>query len=358
MQEIAEQPTSPLANAGVHPDANGATPVAPAVTVEAPPGATAKVRALARACRPRQWTKNVLVFAAPGAAGVLFHAGVPGRVLVAFLSFCLLSSSTYLLNDVHDRVEDALDPKKRSRPIASGDVSVRLAVWTAVALAAAGLILAAAVRPALAGVGAGYLVLTASYTFWLRNVAVADIAAVTAGFVIRAIAGGVAVDVPVSRWFLIVTSFGALFLVAGKRYGELLATAGANPQLESAGTPGGQPLSAPIAHTPGPSAAAGRPVRAPLLVYSTAYLRFVMILAAAVTVGAYCLWAFGRPGHGVAVWYDLTIVPFVLWLLRYALLVDQGLGTAPEELVLNDGFLLTMSFAWVAIFAGAVYVGG
>jgi decaprenyl-phosphate phosphoribosyltransferase len=208
-------------------------------------------------------------------------------------------------------------------------------------------------------VGAGYLLLTASYTFWLRNVAVADIAAVTAGFVIRAIAGGVAVDVPVSRWFLIVTSFGALFLVAGKRYGELLASTGADPNTEPAERVGDQSLGTAIAETHGPPAAAARgPVRAPLRIYSAAYLRFVMILAAAVTVGAYCLWAFGRPGHGVAVWYDLTIVPFVLWLLRYALLVDQGLGAAPEELVLNDGFLLTMSFAWVAIFAAAVYAGG
>jgi decaprenyl-phosphate phosphoribosyltransferase len=229
-------------------------------------------------------------------------------------------------------------------------------VGTALALAIAGLALAAAVRPALAGMGAGYLALTTTYTLWWRSVAVADIAAVTAGFVIRAIAGGVAVDVPVSRWFVIVTSFGALFLVAGKRYAELVGSDGADAPRVLAATHAEQ-FGDWMTETPGPSSGAGS-VRAPLRVYSAAYLRFVMILAAAVAVGAYCLWAFQRRGHGVSVWYDLTILPFVLWLLRYALLVDQGLGQAPEELVLGDRFLLAMGFAWTAIFAGAVYVGG
>jgi decaprenyl-phosphate phosphoribosyltransferase len=278
------------------------------------------------ACRPKQWSKNLLVLAAPAAAGVLFHPEVPGQVALAFVSFCLLSSATYLFNDVHDRAEDARHADKRSRAIAAGRVSVGLALWTATALAVVGLGIAAAVRPTLAGVGAAYLALTASYTLWLRHLAVADIAAVAAGFVLRALAGGVATGVPLSRWFLIVTSFGALFLVAGKRYAEL---AGAHRVT----------------------------VRAPLREYSPAYLRFVMVLAAAVAVGAYCLWAFQHRRPGVSPWYDLTIIPFVLWLLRYALLVDQGAGEAPEELALRDHFLLAMSVAWAATFAGAVYVG-
>jgi decaprenyl-phosphate phosphoribosyltransferase len=282
--------------------------------------------ALVQACRPKQWSKNLLVLAAPAAAGVLFDPEVPGRVALAFVSFCLLSSATYLFNDVHDRAEDARHDEKRSRAIAAGRVSVGLALSTATVLAVLGLGIAAVVRPALAGVGAAYLALTATYTLWLRHLAVADIAAVAAGFVLRALAGGVAVGVPLSRWFLIVTSFGALFLVAGKRYAEL-----------------------PGAHH--------ATVRAPLREYSPAYLRFVMVLAAAVAVGAYCLWAFQRRRHGVSPWYDLTILPFVLWLLRYALLVDQGAGQAPEELALRDRFLLSMSVAWAAIFAGAVYVG-
>jgi decaprenyl-phosphate phosphoribosyltransferase len=283
---------------------------------------------LLRACRPRQWVKNALVVAAPGAGGILTHPDVAGKVALTFVCFCMLSSSTYLLNDVHDRDEDRRHPRKRSRPVTSGELSVGLAVATALMLASGGLALAAAVRPALAGVGVGYLALTASYTLWWRDVAVADIAAVAGGFVVRALAGGVATSVPVSRWFLIVTSFGALFLVAGKRYAELRTGQG------------------------------GVATRASLEAYSAQYLRFVIGLAATVATTAYCLWAFQRSHHHRLTWYELTVIPLVLWLLRYALLIDRGDGQAPEELVLGDRFLLVMSAAWLAVFVCGVYVTG
>ncbi len=283
--------------------------------------------ALVRACRPRQWVKNVLVVAAPGAAGILARPDVASKVVLAFVCFCLLSSATYLLNDVHDLAEDRHSPRRRTRPIAAGELSVRAALLAALALAAGGLALAAAVRPALAGVGAGYLALTAAYTLWWRSVAVADIAAVAGGFVLRALAGGVATSVPVSRWFMLVTSFGALFLVAGKRYAEL----------------GGE---------------RGAVARASLGAYSERYLRFVLALAATVTTTGYCLWAFQRAHTAKLSWYELTVIPFVLWLLRYALLLDGGAGQAPEELVLHDGFLRSMAAAWLAVFVVGVYVAG
>jgi decaprenyl-phosphate phosphoribosyltransferase len=292
------------------------------------PAARSRIRALIRACRPRQWVKNVLVFAAPGAAGVLSHPHVAREAILTFVSFCMLSSGTYLLNDVHDRHEDRRHRRRRTRPIASGEVSVQLAVATALVLVTFGLGLAAAVRPALAGVGAGYLALTGSYTLWWRSVAVADIAAVAGGFVIRALAGGVATDVSLSRWFVLVTSFGALYLVAGKRYAELR-------EAEQDGVQ-----------------------RPSLRVYSTEYLRLVVGVSAAVTITAYCLWAFQRPHPDRLSWFELTIIPFVLWLLRYTLLLDRGDGHAPEELVLGDGFLLSMSGAWVALFVVGVYVAG
>jgi decaprenyl-phosphate phosphoribosyltransferase len=284
--------------------------------------------ALLRACRPRQWVKNVLVAAAPAAAGVLTHPEVLGEVAGAFVCFCMLSSATYLLNDVHDRAEDRAHPRTRARPVATGELPVRIAVIAAIVLGLGGLALAAAVRPALAGVGAAYLLLTASYSLWWRRVAVADIAAVAGGFVLRALAGGAATSVGISRWFLIVTSFGALFLVSGKRYAEL--------------------------REQGP----GQSARASLRAYSEPYLRGVLTLTAAVTTMAYCLWAFQRAPHAGLSWYELTIVPFVLWLLRYGLLLDQGAGQAPEELVLRDGFLLAMSVAWLVVFMCGVYVGG
>jgi decaprenyl-phosphate phosphoribosyltransferase len=288
----------------------------------------ATARALVRACRPRQWTKNLLVLAAPGAAGILANPEVPGRLAVTFAAFCALSSSTYLLNDVHDRHEDRAHPRRRTRPIASGQVSVGLAVASAIALAAGGLAIAAVVTPWLAVVGLSYLVLTGCYTLWWRRVAVADLAAIACFFVLRALAGGVATDVTVSRWFLLVTSFGALFVVAGKRYAELRGSE------------------------------VGMITRASLEEYSERYLRFVIGLAATVATTAYCLWAFQRSHHARLSWYELTVIPFVLWLLRYALLLEQGRGEAPEELVLGDRFLLTMTAAWVALFVAGVYVVG
>jgi decaprenyl-phosphate phosphoribosyltransferase len=288
--------------------------------------------ALLRACRPRQWSKNVLVAAAPAAAGILTHPDVPGEVAAAFVCFCMLSSATYLLNDIHDRAEDRAHPRRRTRAVASGELPLRVAVGAAIVLGLSGLALAFAVRPALAGVGAAYLALTGSYTLWLRSVAVADIAAIAGCFVLRALAGGAATSVGISRWFLIVTSFGALFVVAGKRCAEL--------------------------REEGHGEGSARSTRASLRAYSEPYLRGVLGVTAAVTTMAYCLWAFQRAPHAGLSWYEVTIIPFVLWLLRYALLLDQGAGQAPEELVLSDGFLLATSAAWLAVFMCGVYVGG
>jgi len=295
-------------------------------------GARLRVRplpAIVRACRPRQWVKNVIVVAAPAAAGALFWPEVPERLIATFLAFCALSSSTYLLNDLHDRAEDRLHERRRRRPIAAGEVSTRLAVVSALLLAAGGLALAAAVTPWLAAVGVGYLTLTGSYTLWWRQIAVADIAAVASGFILRALAGAVATDVAVSRWFLAVTSFGALFLVAGKRYAELRA-----------------------------SSAGSATKRASLAEYSERYLLFVVGLAATVTTTAYCLWAFQRSHQARLSWYELTVIPFVLWLLRYALLIDRGAAETPDELVLGDRFLLIVGAAWAALFVAGVYVVG
>lgn len=299
----------------------GRRPVSAARPLQAP-------RELIRALRPRQWVKNLLVLAAPGAAGILDRPEVPGRLAVTFLVFCALSSSTYLLNDLHDRDEDRRHPRRRLRPIASGTVSAPVALGAAALLALGGLGLAFVIGPWLAAVGLAYLLLTGSYTLWWRSVAVADLAAIACGFILRALAGGVATDIAVSRWFLLVTSFGALFLVAGKRYAELRASTRSAPSRASLGE------------------------------YSESYLRFVIGLAATVTTTAYCLWAFQRSHQARISWYELTVIPFVLWLLRYGLLIEQGDGEAPDELVFGDRFLLTMSAAWLALFISGVYVVG
>lgn len=305
--------------------AGGALPQSAPPPVSAPRLYTGFIRA----ARPRQWTKNVLLLAAPAAAGVLGNARTDRDVAVAIVAFCMVSSATYFLNDARDVEADRSHPTKRHRPIASGVVSVELAVGAGVALGCLGLALAALVSWGLLVTLSAYLLLTVGYTVWLKSVVVLDIVIVALGFVIRAVAGGVAADVPLSRWFLIVASFGSLFMVAGKRHGEHLDL--------------------------GPERGA---VRATLATYPLEYLRFVWASAAAVTITAYCLWAFEQAdAHGASVLYQLTILPFLLFILRYALLIELGKGSTPEDTVLQDRALQIYALLWTALFAGAIYLG-
>jgi decaprenyl-phosphate phosphoribosyltransferase len=290
----------------------------------APVGAAATAAALLRACRPRQWSKNLLVLAAPCAAGVIDRPLLAAQVAGAFIVLCLLSSATYLVNDVRDREQDRLHTRKRSRPIASGELSPTTALRAAVIMAILGVGLASAIDPKLGVLGVGYLALTASYSLWLRNVVVFDILAIAAGFVLRALAGGIATDIYLSRWFVIVTACCAIFLVTAKRYAELRSRS-------AAGT------------------------RVTLARYSTRTLTLTLAAAALIAGVAYVSWAFTRPSH--LLWYGASIAPFFLWLARYARLVRGGTGEAPEELILRDQMLLALSAAWAALFLGGVYVG-
>jgi len=296
------------------------------VGIRVPAAPNLSPRVLLRACRPRQWSKNLLVLAAPCAAGVVTQPRVAAEVAAAFVVFCLLSSATYLINDVRDREQDRLHPRKRNRPVAAGELSPRAAVWTAAVLGLTGLAMAMAVRPALFGVGCGYLALTASYSLWWRRVVVADIVAIAAGFLLRAVAGGAASGVFLSRWFLLVASFCAVFLVAGKRYAEMID-----------GTEG--PLR-----------------RSTLRRYSPRSLRALIGAAAASAGVAYAGWALTRPQNGL--WYELSMAPFVLWLARYAALLGRGAGEAPEDLILRDRVLLVLSLVWGLVFLASVYAGG
>lgn len=300
---------------------------APAQTpIQLRPATRPTARVLLRACRPRQWSKNLLVLAAPCAAGVIDRPQVMAQVAGAFLVLCMVSSATYLVNDVRDRKQDRMHPRKRSRPVACGELSPQTALWIAAALAFVGVASATAIKPGLGAVVLCYLALTASYSLWLRRVVVADILVIAAGFVLRAVAGGVATDIYLSRWFVIVTACCAIYLVAGKRYAELREHAGSVP------------------------------ARATLHRYSLRSLRLILWVAGGVAVVAYTGWAFTRPSH--IVWYGLSIVPLLAWLVRYALLIGAGAGQAPEELILRDRTLLALGVVWGALFVGGVYVGG
>jgi decaprenyl-phosphate phosphoribosyltransferase len=285
--------------------------------------------ALVRLARPKQWSKNVLVVAAPGAAGVLTHAQPAFRTAIAFVCFCLIASSTYFLNDALDAEGDRHHPRKRFRPVAAGEVSPRAAMIGSGALALGALALSFAARWQLALVIGGYFVLTVLYSLWLKHEPVLDLGAVACGFVLRAIAGGIAVGVSISPWFLIVAGAGSLFMVTGKRSAELR-------QLDGAAT----------TH------------RRSLAGYTEGFLSYVRSVASSVAILAYCLWAFEKSAAvGEQAWFEISIVPFALGILRYALLLSQGDGGAPEELVLSDRVLLAIGVVWVVCFAVAVHGG-
>jgi len=288
-------------------------------------------RGLLRIARPRHWVKNLLVFAAPGAAGVLFHGNVAAHAAGAFGVFCLAASGAYFVNDALDVDADRQHPVKCLRPMASGIVPLRLGAFVGTYLMIAAIGLAWWLAGShLALVVAVYVAVTAAYSVRLKHEPVVDLACVSSGFVLRAIAGGVATGVPLSDWFIIVSSFGSLLIVTGKRsaeYGELGELRGAH--------------------------------RPTLNAYPEAFLRSVRLLAAAVTVSAYCLWAFERSaqvgrGHH-PIWFELSIVPFVIAILHVELRFASGQGGAPEEMALRDRMLQLLGIVWVALVAVGIY---
>ena len=290
-----------------------------------PPGAVAW--GLVRTGRPKQWIKNVLVLAAPAAAGLLFDPSVLLRAALAFVCFCLVASGTYLLNDALDVEADRRHPKKRSRPVAAGIVPVGVAKIAAVVALVAGLGLAVVAADwRLAVVLAVYVVLMQSYSLGLKRVAVIELAIVSSGFVMRAIAGGVATGIDISSWFLIVTSFASLFIVAGKRHAEVM-TLGAGATSH----------------------------RAALKEYPEGFVQYVGAVSAAVAIMAYCLWTLIEARDN-QLWFELSIVPFVLAILRYGLVSARGEAGAPEDVFAADRTLQILGLLWALTYGVGVYV--
>ncbi|MFJ9556907.1 decaprenyl-phosphate phosphoribosyltransferase [Nocardiopsis sp. NPDC101807] len=291
--------------------AGGGTPGGPGVP-GSPRGLRRTARALVRACRPRQWLKNLLVLAAPGAAGAL---GSPDALLTCaavFALFCAAASGTYLLNDVHDADRDRAHASKRHRPVASGALPVPVAVTAGAVLGAAAPLASLALGdPLLTGLVTGYVLLTLAYTRRLKDVVVCDLVVVAACHVLRAAAGGAAVAVPLTSWFVIVVSLAALLVVVGKREAELRA-------FRDAGAP------------------AAAPVRETLRGYTVTYLAQTRTMASAAMIVTYCLWALERGDASQPVFHAVSIVPFIMFVLRYNLLVDRGAGEEPEEIALRD----------------------
>ncbi len=282
---------------------------------------------LVRAMRPRQWVKNVLVLAAPVAAGEILRLDVLAPVAVAFVAFSMAASGVYLVNDTIDVEADREHPTKRNRPIASGAVPPGLAIGAAAVLLLGALAVSLLATPQLLILIAVYEAVQLAYCFGLKNEPVVDICIVASGFLMRAIAGGAAAAIPLSQWFLLAAAFGSLFMVAGKRAAEI--------QLAER---------------------SGAKIRKSLERYAPSYLRFVWGLSATTLIMTYGLWAFEiRAGSG-SVWSVISMVPFVVAVLRYAVDVDGGNAGEPEDIALADRALQVLALAWVATLLLAVYV--
>lgn len=286
------------------------------------------IEGLLKEARPKQWVKNVLVFAAPGAGGVLDDWHFLWRCFGAFAAFCLVSSGTYYWNDIQDVQADRNHPKKSKRPIAAGVVPIGVAKVVGTTLLLSGIGLAFLLQWKLGLVVVGYVTLTTLYSAVLKHVAVIDLIVVASGFVLRAIAGAVVDDVRMSTWFVLCTSFGSLFIVTGKRYAEMREL--------------GQTAS----------------TRATLEEYTQGFLQMVLSVSVGATLVTYCMWAFeGREVSGSS-WpfYELSIIPMVTALLRYALIIEQGHGAAPEEVFLADRWLQALGVVWIVVFGLGVYI--
>jgi 4-hydroxybenzoate polyprenyltransferase len=300
----------------------------PGASLLAVPGRST-VLSLIISTRPRQWTKNLLVF-----AGLLFGLRLfnPVAVIDAVLTFgifCGLSGAVYLINDVLDRETDREHPLKARRPIATGAVSVPLALGTAAVLSAAGLSVAFAINVRLGIVSAAYLALLGLYSAALKHVVIIDVLTIAVGFVLRAAAGAVAIDVEISHWLLVCTILAALFIALAKRRHELvLLTDGATSH---------------------------RPI---LSEYSPYLLDQMIAVVTASTLIAYVFYTispetqqkFGTP------WLGLTI-PFPLYgIFRYLYLVHRREeGGSPADLLLSDRPLLACVALWVLFITLIIY---
>jgi len=288
--------------------------------------------ALLRGMRPKQWTKNLLVFAALIFARRFDDVGAVVTVTLTFALFCLISGGIYLVNDIADRKEDRKHPTKRHRPIASGALPVSVAAVAAAIFVPGGVIGCYLINIPTGHVAGAYLLLTLTYTFLLKQVVIIDVLAVAAGYVLRAAAGATAIEVVISPWLLICTILLALFLVLSKRRQELVS-------LEE-------------------GAVAHRPI---LGEYSSYLLDQMIAVVTASTVMSYALYTISeRTVQEVGSYQLMYTIPFVLYgIFRYLYLVHQkNQGAAPDRVLLTDLPLLINVLLYTVTVVAILHFGG
>jgi 4-hydroxybenzoate polyprenyltransferase len=287
------------------------------------------VTSLVLALRPSQWTKNLIIFGPLIFGERLLDPRSVAYSVAAFAIFCALSGVVYLLNDIADRDADRLHPIKRNRPIASGAVPVPLARITAVVLSLGALGAAFWLRPAFAAIAATYLALLSLYSGPLKHTVIIDVLTIAIGFVLRAAAGAVAIDVHISHWLFIVTILGALFLALAKRRHELVLLA--------------------------EGATSHRPI---LQEYSPYLLDQMIAVVTASTLVAYAVYTASPETIAKFNTDKLSwTLPFLLYgIFRYLYLVHQKEGGgSPSEMLLNDRPLLLCVALWAIAVAVIIY---
>ncbi len=288
---------------------------------------------LLRLLRPAQWSKNVFLFAGLVFGHKLEDTGAILAAIAGFVCFCVLSSAVYVVNDIHDREEDRLHPRKRLRPIASGTVSAGLAAVYAGVLLAAGLALSWVLGPGFFILGFLYLGLQMAYTFALKNVVLLDIICIGLGFVLRAMAGAVAVHVAISHWLVICTFTLCLFMGFSKRRAELGALAENNGD-------------------------AGRHRRT-LTLYTPELLNHFTTLTAGIAIVSFLLYATDdrtvREFHTTSLVYTLPLVVYAIF--RFAFLVEHGLVDGPTDVMLRDRPFQAALVLWILGATLIVYRG-
>jgi len=287
-------------------------------------------QALINLARPRQWVKNVIVFGPLVFAHSLFEGNLLGHSIATFASFCLVSSAIYAFNDVLDVENDKQHPTKRFRPLPSGQINVPLALMWGALLGVIGLSLAMSVDVASGLMALAYVALMVAYSTKLKHLVILDVFAISGGFILRAVAGALAIHVIISPWLYVCTMLLTLFLGFGKRYNELAI-------LDD-------------------SAALHR---RNLEDYSPAMLEQMTSILIASTIMAYSLYTFSADSLPADHSMMLTI-PFTLYgIFRYYYLVHKkSLGGAPEQVLLHDRPLLITVVLWGAVSIGVLYSGG
>jgi decaprenyl-phosphate phosphoribosyltransferase len=282
--------------------------------------------ALVRAARPRQWPKNLLVFAAPLAGDSLGRDDGPAYALVAAAAFCAASVAVYLVNDVLDVDRDRRHPVKRHRPIATGEIRRFHAVLIALVCAALAIAAGPVVRvPLLAFIVAGYLGLSLLYSLVLKHVPVLELAFVASGFMLRVLGGAAATHVVPSVWFLLVCSLGALLVATAKRFTELTVL--------------------------GDQAVRHRPA---MRWYRPATLRLTQRLTTIAMLITYALWALGEHGAWLRGWHVVSAVPLAAALSRFDRLTARPTTRPVEDLLTRDPAMAGFELAWLLSFAAGL----